>query len=65
MAVGHSGRVYREDRAPRANHTVLPRQPGQEHSGTAVAYPGPKIVTVTSPTNELNRTRQPHLDLHA
>jgi len=29
------------------------------------SVPGPEIVTATSPASEINRTRQPHLDLHA
>ncbi len=42
---------------PSATHTALPPQPGQGHSGRAVAYPDPKIVTVTAPTNQVNATR--------
>ena len=43
--------LYREHRASERNHTALPQRPGQGHSGRAVAYPDPKIVTVTAPTN--------------
>src|SRR5688572_20462721 len=48
--------LYREHRASERNHTALPQRPGQGHSGRAVAYPDPKIVTVTAPINQVNAT---------
>ena len=49
--------LYREHRASERNHTALPQQPAKDDSGRAVAYPDPKIVTVTAPTNQVNATR--------
>ena len=57
--------LYREHRASERNHTALPHASGQGHSGRAVAYPDPKIVTVAAPTNPVNTTRPPACDLHA
>ena len=49
--------LYREHRASERNHTALPQQPAKDDSGRAVAYPDPKIVTVTAPINRVNATR--------
>ncbi len=57
--------LYREHRASERNHTALPHSPAKDSSGRAVAYPDPKIVTVTAPTNEINPTRPPQPDPHA
>ena len=57
--------LYREHRASERNHTALPRRPGQGHSGRAVAYPDPKIVTVAAPTTTVNATRPPRANPHA
>ena len=57
--------LYREHRASERNHTALPQRPGQGHSGRAVAYPDPKIVTVAAPTTQVNATRPPQAHPHA
>jgi hypothetical protein len=36
--------LHREHRASERNHTALPHQPGQGHSGRTVPYPDPKII---------------------
>src|SRR5215213_1279028 len=39
--------------------------PAKGHSGRAVAYPDPKIVTVAAPINTVNATRPPQAHPHA
>jgi hypothetical protein len=49
--------LYREHHTSERNHTALPHSPAKGHSGWAVAYPDPKIVTVAAPTKQVNATR--------
>jgi hypothetical protein len=55
-------RSYRDHRASARKRTALPRTPARNNSGRAVAYPDPKIVTVSAATTQINTThrRGPH-----
>jgi hypothetical protein len=52
-----SVRLYRDHRASVRITRPSRATPAKKKSGRAVAYPDPKIVTVTAPTNEINPPR--------